>query len=151
MHYKKVLGNVPSWQKNTKNTFVLLREWEWTRVVSTCNLEKKCFMLDKVAALLNSVFVFYLSPRLIDWLIIYCFTTRSRTFHLNGGVTNTVKGLQSLVLCSARRTFEQGGIFNFFIVPHLLWHGTSFFLVSSEGPPHSVTSYDTRGDVKDEF
>jgi hypothetical protein len=31
------------------------------------------------------------------------------------------------------RTFEQGG---FFIVPHLLWHGTSVFPVSSEGPPH---------------
>jgi hypothetical protein len=31
--------------------------------------------------------------------------------------------------------FEQGGIF---IVPHLLWHGTSVFLVSSEGlPPFS--------------
>jgi hypothetical protein len=31
------------------------------------------------------------------------------------------------------RAFEQGGIF---IVPHLLWHGTSVFPVSSEGPPH---------------
>jgi hypothetical protein len=29
------------------------------------------------------------------------------------------------------RAFEQGGIF---IVPHLLWHGTSVFPVSSEGP-----------------
>jgi hypothetical protein len=29
-------------------------------------LGKKCFMLDKVAGLLNRVFVFYLSPRLID-------------------------------------------------------------------------------------
>jgi hypothetical protein len=28
-----------------------------------------------------------------------------------------------------------GGIF---IVPHLLWHGTSVFPVSSEGPPHLV-------------
>jgi hypothetical protein len=51
-----------------------------------------------------------------------------------------------LDLCSALRAFEQGGIF---IVPHLLWHGASVFLVSSKGPPHSVASYDTRGDVKD--
>jgi hypothetical protein len=42
----------------------------------------------------------------------------------------------------ALRAFEQGGIF---IVPHLLWHGTSVFPVSSEGPPHLVASYDTRG------
>jgi hypothetical protein len=34
-------------------------------------------------------------------------------------------------------------------VPHLLWHGTSVFPVSSEGPPHLVASYDTRGDVED--
>jgi hypothetical protein len=33
-----------------------------------------------------------------------------------------------------------GGIF---IVPHLLWHGTSVFLVSSEGPSHSVASFTT--------
>jgi hypothetical protein len=44
--------------------------------------------------------------------------------------------------------FEQGGIF---IVPHLLWHGTSVFPVSSEGLPHLVASYDTRGDVEDLF
>jgi hypothetical protein len=51
-------------------------------------------------------------------------------------------------LSSALRAFEQGGIF---IVPHLLWHGTSVFPVSSEGPPHSVASYDTQGDVEDLF
>jgi hypothetical protein len=33
------------------------------------------------------------------------------------------------------RAFEQGGIF---IVPHLLWHGTSVFPASSEEPPHLV-------------
>jgi hypothetical protein len=42
----------------------------------------------------------------------------------------------------------QGGIF---ILPHLLWHGTSVFPVSSERPPHLVASYDTRGDVEDLF
>jgi hypothetical protein len=46
------------------------------------------------------------------------------------------------------RAFEQGGIF---IVPHLLWHGTSVFPVSSEGPPHLVDSYDTHGDAEDLF
>jgi hypothetical protein len=44
--------------------------------------------------------------------------------------------------------FEQGGIF---IVPHLLWNGASVFRVSSEGPPHSVASYETQGDVKNLF
>jgi hypothetical protein len=41
---------------------------------------------------------------------------------------------------TSSRAFEQGGIF---IVPHLLWHGTSAFPVSSEGLPHAVASYDT--------
>jgi hypothetical protein len=44
--------------------------------------------------------------------------------------------------------FEQGGIF---IVPHLLWHRASVFPFSSEGPPHSVASYDTHEDVEDLF
>jgi hypothetical protein len=70
---------------------------------------------------------------LIDWLIIYDFTSRSRIFHLYGDVTIAGKGLQNLGLYSALRAFEQGGIF---IVPYLLWHGTPIFLVSSEGPPH---------------
>jgi hypothetical protein len=82
------------------------------------------------------------------WLIIYCFTSRSRIFHLYGDVTNTGERLQNLGLYSALRAFEQGGIF---IVPHLLWHGTSVFPVSSEGPPLSVAFYDTQGDVEDLF
>jgi hypothetical protein len=88
--------------------------------------------------------------RLIDWLIIYGFTCTScsRIFHLYGDVTIAGEGLQNLGLCSALRAFEQEGIF---IVSHLLWHRTSVFLVSSEGPPHSVTSYDTRGDMEDLF
>jgi hypothetical protein len=79
---------------------------------------------------------------IIDWLIIYGFTSLSRIFHLYGDVTIAVEGLQNLGLCSALRAFEQGGIF---IVPHLLWHGTSVFPVSSDGLPHSVASFDTRG------
>jgi hypothetical protein len=79
---------------------------------------------------------------LIDWLINYGLLYCSRIVHLYGDVTTTVEGLQNLGLCSALRAFKQGGIF---IVPYLLWHGTSVFPVSSEGPPHSVASYDTRG------
>jgi hypothetical protein len=44
-------------------------------------------------------------------------TSRSRIFHLHGGVTITGEGLQNLGLCWALRAFEQGGIF---IVPHML-------------------------------
>ena len=83
-----------------------------------------------------------------DLLIIYCFTSRPRIFHLYGDVTITGEGLQNLGLCSALRAFKQGGIF---IVPHLLWHGASVFPVSSEGPPHSVAFYDALGDVEDLF
>jgi hypothetical protein len=88
----------------------------------------------------------------LDWLMIdyiYKFTCRSRIFHFkHGDVTIAGKGLQNLGLCSALRAFVQGGIF---IVPHLLWHGTSVFPVSSEGPLHSVAFYDARGDVEDLF
>jgi hypothetical protein len=80
------------------------------------------------------------------WLIIYGFMSRYSNFHLYGDVTITGERLQNLVLCSVLRIFEQGDIF---IVPHLLWHGTSVFLVSFEGPPHSVFSYHTQGDVED--
>jgi hypothetical protein len=84
--------------------------------------------------------------RLIDWLIVYGFTSLSRIFHLYGDVTIAGEGLQNLGLCSALRVFEHGWIF---IVPHLLWRGISVFPVSSEGPPHLVAFYDTRGDVED--
>jgi hypothetical protein len=51
-------------------------------------------------------------------LFIYCFTSRSRIFHLEYGyVTIPGEGLQNLGLSSALRAFEQGGIS---IVPHLL-------------------------------
>jgi hypothetical protein len=85
---------------------------------------------------------------MVDWLIVYCFTSRSRIFHLYGDVTIAGERLQNLGLCWALRVFEQRGIF---IVPHLLWHGASVLPVSSKGPPHSIASYDTRGDVKDLF
>jgi hypothetical protein len=82
------------------------------------------------------------------WLIIYGFTSRLRRFHLHGDVTIAGEELQNLGLGSALRAFEQERIF---IVPHLLWHGTSVFPVSSEVPPHSVASYNTHGDAEDLF
>ena len=105
-------------------------------------------------------------------LIIYGFAFRSRMFHLYGDVTIANGGLQNLGLCSALSAFEQGGIF---IMPCLLWHGTSVFPVSSEGSapfscflwhtwrcgqsiltrilmgPHSIASYDTQGGAKNLF
>jgi hypothetical protein len=94
---------------------------------------------------------------LIDWLIIvlrpaqeffHLHVYRDVTIASEGDVTIACEGLQNLGLCTALRAFEQGGIF---IVTHLLRHGASVFLVSSEGPPHSVAFYDTQGDVKDLF
>jgi hypothetical protein len=82
------------------------------------------------------------------WLIIYGFASRSRNFPLIRRRHHCRWRLRNIDLCSALRVFEQAGIF---IVPHLLWHGTSVFPVSSEGPPHLVASYDTRRDVEDLF
>jgi hypothetical protein len=66
-------------------------------------------------------------------MLIYSFTSRSRIFlHLYGDITIAGEGLQNLSLCSALRAFQQRGIF---IIPHLLWHGTLVFPVSSEGLP----------------
>jgi hypothetical protein len=82
------------------------------------------------------------------WLVIYCFTSHSRMFHLHGDVTITGERLQNLGLCSAIRAFEQGKIF---IVPHLLWIGASVFPVTAKGPPHSVASYDTQGNMENPY
>jgi hypothetical protein len=93
----------------------------------------------------QSQFLLIFFNTIIGWLIIYGFTSRSRIFHLNGDVTIASEpGLQNLDLCLTFMAFEQGGTF---IVPHLLWHGTSVFLVSSEGPPQLVASFDTQGEV----
>ena len=64
----------------------------------------------------------FTSFSLIDWLFT-SFTSPSRIFHSYGDVTIAGEGLQNLGLCLALRAFEQGGIF---IVPHLLWRGTSW-------------------------
>jgi hypothetical protein len=89
----------------------------------------------------------HLRSNYYDWLIDYLpFYVPLKNISLIWGHHHCwwCQGLQNLGLCSAPRAFEQGGIF---IVPHLLWHGTSVFPVSSEGPPNSVASYDTHGDV----
>jgi hypothetical protein len=67
---------------------------------------------------------------------------------LYGDVTIADEGLQNLGLCSALRAFEQGGIF---IATSAEIQGLGFpglIPVSSEGPPHTVVSYDTQGDVE---
>jgi hypothetical protein len=86
---------------------------------------------------------------MIDWLSNVLLPAQEFfTYYVFGDVTITGEGLQNIGLCSALRALEQGGVF---IVQHLLWHGTSVFPVSSEGPPHLVASYDTQGDVEDLF
>ena len=52
--------------------------------------------------------------------------------------TLAMKDCKHLDLCSAHTPFEQGGVF---IVPHLLSHGTSVSVVSSNEPHLSVPSY----------
>jgi hypothetical protein len=69
-------------------------------------------------------------------------------FHLHVDVTIADEGLQNLDPYMELRVFEQKYIFT---MPHPLWHETSFFPVSSEGPPQSVASYDTHGNVEDLF
>jgi hypothetical protein len=76
------------------------------------------------------------------------YVPRSRIFHLHGYVTITGEGLQNLCLCSALEAFDHGGIFN---VLHLLWQRASVFPVSSEGPPHSIASYDSQENAEDLF
>jgi hypothetical protein len=61
-----------------------------------------------------------------------------RTFPLNNS------WIRLWGLCSALRAFEQGGIF---AAPDLLWHGSSVFPISSEGPRHSDAFYDINGDI----
>jgi hypothetical protein len=85
---------------------------------------------------------------LLLMLTDYGFTSRSRIFLLHRDVTITGEGLQNSGLYSALRAFDQGGIF---IVPHLLWHGTSVFSGLIRRTVHSVASYDTQGDVEDLF
>ena len=81
----------------------------------------------------------FLSVFIYSWLMI-CLTLknfsliwRCHDYRWRAAKLKPMLGAQGL---------EQIGIF---IMPHLLWHGASVFPVSSEGPPHSVTSYDIQG------
>jgi hypothetical protein len=84
-------------------------------------------------------FFLFISPIFqIDWMIDYLlFYVPLKNISLIWRRHRYRWRAENLGLCSALRASEQGGIF---IVPHLLWHGTSVFPVSSEGPPHSVAS-----------
>jgi hypothetical protein len=72
-----------------------------------------------------------LNDRLIDYLLFYV-PLKNFWISLIWRCHHCRWRAKNLDLCSALRAFEQGGIF---IVPHLLWHETSVFPVSSEGPP----------------
>jgi hypothetical protein len=64
-----------------------------------------------------------------DWMIDYLrFYVALKIFLLIWRHHHCRWRAKNLGLCSAIRAFEQGEIF---IVPHLLWHGTSVFPVSS--------------------
>ena len=64
---------------------------------------------------------------MVCWLLIgFCHAQKYRNI--------ISEGLQNLGLC-----------WRFFIVPQLIWHGASFFPVSSEGKPNSFLSYDKQG------
>jgi hypothetical protein len=153
----------------SRECVLLLRTWSYLCIyrgsVLPCTRFCICFFyLDYILHIIKFAIMYYFnwlinfkciaySPSrtqvLNGWLIDYLlFFYRSRIFHLYGDVTITGEGLQNLGLCSALRTFEQGGIF---ILPHLLWHGASVYAVSSEGPPHSFSSYNIQGDVEDLF
>jgi hypothetical protein len=57
-----------------------------------------------------------------DFLVIYCFTSRSRIFTYEyGDVTITGEGLQNLGLCSVLRAFEQGGVSCCDTGPQFFW------------------------------
>jgi hypothetical protein len=132
---------VPYWRQ------ILSREAssKWYGIGSTNNTECIIFISTNEYCHLIIIMTIHVSINQTDWLIIYGFTSHSRIFHLYGDVIINGEGLQNLGLCLALRAFEQEGIF---IMPHLLWHGTSDFPVSSEWPPHSVAFYDVQGDAE---
>jgi hypothetical protein len=75
--------------------------------------------------------------------------SRSRIFHLYGDVTITGEGLQNLGLISALGALEQGGIYH--ATPSVTWDLVFVFFISSKGPPHLVTFYDSQGDTDNLF
>jgi hypothetical protein len=74
-------------------------------------------------------------------LFVYCFTSHSRIFHLNGDVTIAGEGLQNLGLCSHSGLWAEGSS-----PCHTCCDtGPSFFWSRLKDRPHSVVSYDTQG------
>jgi hypothetical protein len=80
---------------------------EWINLKKLCRSIWYCFISQNVFL---GILTFQ-NDWLIDWLIIHCFTSRLRIFHLYGEVTITGEGIQNLGLCSALRAFEQEEIF----------------------------------------
>jgi hypothetical protein len=66
-------------------------------------------------------------------ICLFVYSHMSNFFSYLVAVTIVGDRSANLGLCSALRAFEQGRIF---IMPHLLWHGTSVYMVSSERPTH---------------
>jgi hypothetical protein len=89
----------------------------------------------------------YMFTRSVNSLIICCFTSRSRIYHLYGDVTIAGEGLQNLDLCSALRAFEESLSFHTYCDTCM----ASVFLVLSEKPPYSVAFNDKQRDAEDIF
>ena len=104
-------------------------------------LGKKCFTLDKVAEnLLKKVVVFYLLPRLIDWLCIVLRPAQEFFTYIL-----PVKGCKVWSFDRHSGPSSRKGSLN--IVPHLLWHGTSVFRSHPKDRPgpFSLLLQHTRG------
>jgi hypothetical protein len=68
----------------------------------------------------------------VQFLFIYCFTSRSIIFLVYGDVSITGEGLQNLGLCSRRLSlWAERDLYH--VTP--VWHGVLVFPVSSKGLP----------------
>jgi hypothetical protein len=80
------------------------------------------------------------------FVLFVCLEPHEQFFKYLAAVTITGDKAANLGLCSALRTFEQGGIF---IVPHLLRHGASVYTVSIGRPEPHVPQWDSNSRRKD--
>jgi hypothetical protein len=96
---------------------ILRIRWIWN-LDSVYGFKARAPFFDPSSSFVHILFIRFIFDWFIDWL----FTSLSRIFHLYRDVSTACEGLQNLglLVCSALRAFEKGGIF---IVPHLLWHG----------------------------
>lgn len=72
------------------------------------------------------------------WSIECCWKSCSRIFRSYDDVTVDGEGQENLDPCSAPTAFRQRGTF---IVPQMLWHGTSVFAVSFKAPFTTTKDY----------